>query len=148
MLKSREKGIYLFGEVGCGKTYAVWAMVNSANEKMGHSDHLLRVWNAVELIDRLRDTIDRPFDEFLAELMAYEGILVIDDIGAGKSTEWVNEQFYRIINTRYERKLATVYTSNLPPQELEDALGARAVSRIVESCEVIEMAGGDRRIQG
>lgn len=148
-LMAHKRGLYIYGGVGTGKTYIVWAIVNRLKEKHPdwfHFDPVLRIYNSTDLLERIRSTYDNRFDEFVDELLNYRGVLIIDDIGAERTTEWTTEQFYRLINRRYERDLPTFFTSNLAPQELEDKIGYRTVSRIIESCEVIELSGEDRRL--
>lgn len=149
-LMNRTRGLYIYGGVGTGKTYIVWAIVNRLKEKYPNAygfEKIIRIYNATDLLERIRKTYDNQYDEFVDEILNYEGVLVIDDIGAERTTEWTTEQFYRLINRRYEKDLPTFFTSNLPPAELEDRIGYRAVSRIIESCEVLELSGKDRRLE-
>jgi DNA replication protein DnaC len=72
-------------------------------------------------------------------------LLVIDDLGAAKGSEWVEEINYRLINHRYEHKMPTLITSNLLPKELGAALGERVTSRLVEMADRVVIEGTDRR---
>jgi len=140
------RGMLLTGGVGVGKSYVLWAMVNSARKQTGSAERIIRVVNAVELFDRLRDGIDNPRDEFLEELTKYPGILAVDDLGAEKPSEWVAERLYRIVNARYEARLPIAVTTNLTLEALEERAGYRVVSRLVEACEVVTLEGADRRL--
>ena len=62
-------------------------------------------------------------------------LLVIDDLGAEKGTEYTRDTLYQIINYRYSNKLSTIYTTNLPldSKEAEEHLGKRIISRMMES---------------
>lgn len=71
-------------------------------------------------------------------------LLILDDIGAERPSEYVCERLYDLINHRYTNMLATIYTSNLTPFELGDRLGSRIESR-VRSAEQIKLVGADRR---
>lgn len=146
----KSTGLYIYGGVGTGKTYMIFAMVNRLKQMIGESPYRLaetvQVWNTTELISRIRETFDRPSDVFVPELLEYKGILVLDDVGSEKPSEWVTEQLYRIINRRYEEALPTVYTSNLTIEELDDRIGERSVSRIVGSCRIVELTGNDKRL--
>jgi DNA replication protein DnaC len=73
-------------------------------------------------------------------------LLHVDDLGAENRTDWVLEQLYSIVNARYEAKRAIVATTNLMPDELSEALGARTVSRLVEICgDLLPLFGEDKR---
>ena len=72
-------------------------------------------------------------------------LLIIDDIGAERVTEWVRERLVSIINTRVGAGLSTIYTSNLSPEELKEGLGDRISSRVLGSSGVVEITGADRR---
>ncbi len=146
---SREtrRGIYIHGTVGTGKTHIAYAMCDYAQDVM----HLkAQFWNTTELLADIRDDFDRNnYDKKRREemLMEFRGLLFLDDIGAEKMTEWVQEQFYRIVNRRYEEALPTIFTSNLPIRELGERLGDRTASRIVEMCDIYPLNGADRRIE-
>lgn len=73
-------------------------------------------------------------------------LLVLDDLGAAKSTEWVEEVNYRLINHRYEHELPTLITSNVPPKELSNAIGERVASRLSEMATRVVLKGADRRL--
>ena len=144
-----EKGLYVYGGVGTGKTYAVWALINRFKEMfpMDILSNHFRVYNITDLLERIKDTYSNDLDEFLSELFRYDGILVIDDIGVERCNEWAQEQLYRIINNRYERNKKMFFTSNLSLDELESHSGPRIVSRIVETCNIIKLNGEDKRLK-
>ena len=71
-------------------------------------------------------------------------LLVIDDIGAEKASEWTAERLYTIIDHRYANCLPLIVTSNLPPSKLAEQTGERSASRLAEMCEVVAMTGTDR----
>ena len=73
-------------------------------------------------------------------------LLHLDDVGAERQTEWVLEQLYSIVNTRYEDQRAIVVTTNLQPDELAAQIGERTVSRLIEMCgDPLPLFGADRR---
>ena len=74
-------------------------------------------------------------------------LLFIDDLGAAKATEFVEEATYRLINTRYNDMRPSIFTSNLALSELKDAIGDRIASRLAETCTRIVLDGPDRRRQ-
>ena len=87
---------------------------------------------------------DPEFDEILRMIKTCR-LLIIDDIGAERVTDWVRERMVSIINTRVSNNLTTIYTSNLSPEELRGELGDRIASRILGSSQVVEITSGDRR---
>jgi DNA replication protein DnaC len=74
-------------------------------------------------------------------------VLILDDLGSERPTEWVREKLNMIINFRNIRGLKTIYTSNFAPEELQNRLDERITSRILQQCEVIHLTGADRRRQ-
>ncbi len=72
-------------------------------------------------------------------------LLLLDDLGAAKTSEWTEELTYRLINHRYEHMLPTLITTNLPTAELRTALGDRVASRLAEMTERVVLTGPDRR---
>jgi DNA replication protein DnaC len=75
-------------------------------------------------------------------------LLHIDDVGAEKTSPWVLEQLYSIVNARYEGGRAIVITTNLDHEQLREQIGARTVSRLVEMCgDPLPLFGDDRRMQ-
>jgi DNA replication protein DnaC len=91
------------------------------------------------------------------ERLARVPILLLDDLGSAKASEWVEETTYRLVNERYNNCRPTVFTSNYPataPRDkqgnvigpgLETILGERIVSRLAEMTDVVDMVGEDRR---
>lgn len=144
-LDEERKGIYIHGGVGTGKTHIIYAMAKRANEK-GFG---LVIKNIPELLkefrfDFSRNNNDKEFEE--EHIMKYQGLLILDDVGSEKMSDWVEETFYLIINKRYNEMLPTIFTSNLNLSELADRIGDRIVSRIAGSCEVVELKGEDKRL--
>ena len=146
-MKRSRRGIYLWGGVGTGKTHIAYSMKRKWDETALRS---AQFWNATELIHEIKADFDRDnINKVRPEqrITESEGLIFIDDIGAEKSSDFVSETLYAIINNRYERMLPVVYTSNLSLKELAERIGDRAVSRIVESCDIVELSGEDRRLQ-
>ena len=73
------------------------------------------------------------------------GLLVLDDLGVSKNSEWVEEVNYRLVNHRYENTLPTLFTSNVRPRDLAEALGERVASRLTEMTGRVILKGADRR---
>lgn len=142
-VRQTRRGIYIHGPVGCGKTHAAYA-IRAELERVGIS---VKLYSAPELFDWIRDDYDHKDALHMDRLLANRGVIMIDDLGVEKATEWVKETLYRLVNKRYEEVLPTIITSNLDLGELADKLGDRVASRIVEMCDVIKLDGDDRRMK-
>jgi DNA replication protein DnaC len=74
-------------------------------------------------------------------------LLHVDDVGAEKTSDWVLEQLYAIVNARYEEERSIVITTNLERDELAGQINERTVSRLEEMCTVVPLFGEDARKQ-
>ncbi len=72
-------------------------------------------------------------------------VLVMDDLGTEKVTEWVMQTLYVIINSRYEEEKQTIFTSNYCLEDIRKNLNDKIASRITAMAEIIELKGIDRR---
>jgi DNA replication protein DnaC len=73
-------------------------------------------------------------------------ILILDDLGAEKTTDWSISTLYIIIDRRYSNMRPTIITSNLSIEEIAEEIEDRIASRIAEMCKIIRMEGKDRRV--
>lgn len=127
------EGLMIEGTVGCGKTHIAVAILKEIVAK-GYSG---LYYNMVNLLSDIRSTYNpnSPLDE--SELLAEfdePDLVVLDDLGAEKTADWVNDRLYLIVNRRYESGKPIVVTTNLSEKELIDKLGPRIVSRLCEIC--------------
>jgi DNA replication protein DnaC len=137
------KGLWIQGNVGTGKTTLAMLVSKSALDA-GRS---VAIYSLPRLLNLLRESMqsDGGILDLLDRLGAVD-LLHIDDLGAENSTDWVLEQLYSIVNSRYEAQRAIVATTNLMPDELSDRLGSRTVSRLVDICgNPIPLWGEDKR---
>lgn len=98
---------------------------------------------APEMLDRLKSTFDRGAHERTAEVLdeLYDvPLLILDDLGAERRSEWATETLTSLLNSRYDHELRTIITTNLTPAELGAHLGERAMWRIAEFAEVADMS--------
>lgn len=139
------KSLLLIGPTGTGKTHHAWSVLRAVAETGTQSRWQMHT--AADLYAHLRPR-DGEDSQNAFQRVADAHLLVLDDLGASKWTEWVEEITYRLINHRYEECLPSVFTSNLPPTKLRDALGERVASRLTEMCDRIVLKGDDRRKGG
>jgi DNA replication protein DnaC len=125
------QGLWLMGDVGTGKTTLAMIVSKSALDA-GRSVAIYSLPRLLSLIRAAIDT-DAGMVGFLERLAAVD-LLHIDDLGAENTTDWVLEQLYSIVNTRYEDERAMIVTTNLMYEDLIEQLGERTVSRLVAIC--------------
>ena len=146
------EGLYIWGKsTGNGKTSWACKVMGHYFRKIAFSTGLENEGLYIFLptfLEDLRDNYDSKDSDFEQVLSMVKGckLLIIDDIGAERVTEWVRERMVSIINTRVSNSLATIYTSNLSPDELKAEMGDRISSRVLGSSQVVEITGGDRRV--
>ncbi len=140
------RGLWLMGDVGTGKT-SLAMLVSRAALESGHS---VAIYSLPKLLARIRRTYDadageQSYLEFFGRLTSVD-LLHVDDLGAEKRSDWVLEQLYAIVNERYESERSVVVTTNLDQAALEEQIGARTVSRLVEICgDPVPLFGEDLR---
>ena len=140
------RGLWFFGSVGTGKT-TLAMLVSSHALEAGHS---VAIYSLPRLLAQIRTTFDddrgNSYTDLLDRLTAVD-LLHIDDVGAEKTSPWVLEQLYAIVNARYEDERAVIITTNLEREELAEQINERTVSRLEEMCEVLPLWGADARRQ-
>jgi DNA replication protein DnaC len=140
------RGLWLMGDVGTGKT-TLAMLVSKVALEAGRS---VAIYSLPRLLARIRRTYEADageasYLEFFQRLTSVD-LLHIDDLGAEKRTDWVLEQLYAIVNERYESQRAVVVTTNLDEPALEEQIGPRTVSRLVEICgDPLPLFGDDMR---
>lgn len=146
------KGLYIWGKsTGNGKTSWACKIMSHYFRKIAFDTGLENEGLYIFLptfLEDLRnsfDDMDPDFEQVLSMLKCCK-LLIIDDVGTERVTEWVRERLVSIINTRVGAGLATIYTSNLSPEELLEKLGDRVSSRVLDRATVVEITGGDRRM--
>lgn len=142
---SDSKGIILRGPYGCGKTHLAAAILHRLAEK-GIAGLFVVV---PELLEAIRSGFNQQNDKATAsiEQLKEAPLLVLDDLGAEKMTDWAREQIFIIINRRYENMLPTVITTNYNTAELVERLGQRTVSRLAEMTTAYTIEAGDYRLK-
>lgn len=140
-----SKGIRLVGNYGCGKTHLTAAIIHRLAER-GIGGVFVVVPELLRAIRRGFNQANEDSDR-LVKLTEDAPLLVLDDLGAEKPSDWVREQLYVIINRRYENMLPTIITTNCSMQELVDRVGQRTVSRIIEMTTPYKITASDYRLR-
>ena len=143
--------LFIWGKnTGCGKTSWACKIMGYYFRKIAFSSGLENEGLYIYLptfLEDLRNSYSNPDEDFaeVLEMLKKCKLLIIDDIGAEKVTEWVRERLVSIINTRVSGGLSTIYTSNLSPDELVSQFEERIASRVLGCSQIVEIIGKDRR---
>lgn len=153
-------GLLLTGSNGVGKTHLAVAVLIKLLETRGVRGQF---WDFHELIREIRGSYDpetKTTELQVLEPVVETPLLVLDDLGAWKMTDWMNDTLFYILNSRYLAQRATIITTNYPDVDREKALaadpltrreylveriGQRLRSRLMEMCVVVPMEGTDHR---
>lgn len=138
------KGLLLYGGVGTGKTYLACMIANALLDK----GYPVLVTNFSRVLNTLQSNFDHKQD-YLDSLNRYS-LLVIDDLGVERGTEFAKEQVYNVIDNRCLSGLPMIITTNLSVKKLanETEIGYKRIyDRIIEKCYPVEVAGESRRIK-
>lgn len=146
LLKIAEKdasSVLLFGPQGRGKSFL--ALATARYLKKQHNTVL--AVKTIDLLNKMRATSWQSQTKYkLMSILRSVDVLVLDDIGTEKLTDFVYETFYAIIDHRYERKnVKTIYTTNLTGSEMATKLGGPLTSRIWGGLQ-LHVGGKDWRI--
>jgi DNA replication protein DnaC len=147
-----EKGLLFHGPYGVGKTHLAVAILKAVVRKCGAKGYF---FETPELLRQVRNTYNNTVDEtemgVLGPVLKAE-LLVLDDLGTEKTSEWVQETLGLVVNTRYNARRPTIFTSNLrdpldttDPNSFMFQIGARTRSRLREMCDWVEIQGADIR---
>jgi DNA replication protein DnaC len=143
--KETTKGLKLFGNYGSGKTHLVSAIIHKLGEQMIDCRFMV----VPELLRSIRQGFSQDSDKAndLVKEAERAHLLILDDLGAEKTSDWVREQLYIIINRRYENMLPTIVTTNCTTAELVERLGERTVSRLIEMTDAYKITADDYRLK-
>ena len=149
-LFAKPPGLYIHGPRGTGKTLLASILANA----------LMRDGKAVlfesvpDFLNEIRRSYKEQTTEAVTEAARTVEYLFLDDIGAERTSAWVEEQLFSLLNHRMNERLPTIITSNYDVPDLADHLspddgegGLRIASRVSGMCEVVEIGGEDWRMK-
>lgn len=140
--KKDSKGLLLYGTVGTGKTYFAACIANNLIDK----GYRVLMTNFARLINQIQGMYDGK-QNFIDSLNRYD-LLIIDDLGAERQSEFMQEQVFNIIDARYRSGLPLIVTTNLTSNQLKNPDNisyTRIYDRILERCFPVEVTGASRR---
>ncbi len=138
------KGLLLYGTVGTGKTYFAAAIANSLIDE----GYRVLMTNFASLTNKIQGMFEGK-QEFINDLNRYS-LLILDDLGAERKSEFMQEMVFNIIDSRYRSGLPFIITTNLTMDEIkkpQEVGYSRIYDRILERCFPVEVAGNSRRRQ-
>ena len=145
-----DKGLFFLGKPGLGKTHLSVAIIK---EVVKRTNARALFYDVRELLKDIRNTYNpvvRSTELQVIQPVMEAELLVLDDLGAERLTDWVEETMSLIVNTRYNERRPTIFTSNYEdiPDDVNSLLvrvGFRLHSRLREMCEFLEYDGPDYR---
>jgi DNA replication protein DnaC len=163
------KGLFITGKVGTGKTHLLAAIVDRLarlhkrklfskcyldyyfdgvyKDYCNYDEYPIIYVPASELFSKIRVSFEDRNTGGIMEKYQNCGLLIIDDLGVEKTTEFTVEYIYKIIDSRYRNLKPVIVTSNLTDDELKEKLSERIISRIYEICKGIKLEGKDYRLE-
>ena len=140
--KKNGKGLILYGPVGTGKTYLAACVANALIDE----GRKVLMTNFATITNKLQGMWEGKQD-YINGLNQYS-LLIIDDLGAERNTEYMQEQVFNVIDARYSSGLPMIITTNLTKEELKKPSNigcSRIYERILERCHPVEVASKSKR---
>jgi DNA replication protein DnaC len=160
-LETNGTGLLLTGSIGVGKTHLAVGILQALVTERGATGLF---YDYRDLLKQVQNSYNAQVRETELEVLrpVFEAeVLVLDELGAAKPTDWVWDTVAHILNTRYNDRRTTIITTNyanlaplvsvsgeggrLREETLGDRIGERMRSRLQEMCVVVEMQGEDFR---
>ena len=143
-VKASNIGYYLWGDTDSGKSYLAACIANGLIEK----EISVRMTNFTTILNDLGASFEGR-NEYIERLCRFP-LLIIDDLGTERGTEYALEHVYNVIDSRYRSGKPLMLTANISPDVLNnppDIAHARIYSRILEMCVPIHVMGIQNRKQ-
>lgn len=157
-----EQCYFFYGPTGTGKTQLICALIkNHILSRFCFQESLFIP--SEDLIDQLREAQfkrkpdynkqyeDEDFEDMdrqysFMDRLKNLPILAVDDLGAGKATDWSDSQIYTLINYRYNHLKVTYFSSNRSIKDLADVFDVRVVDRLLHMCVEVKIGGDSLRV--
>lgn len=158
-----NSGVFIYGDCGTGKTHIACALMRlwyQNNFKIVYDEFSFKdvvqkpvdpyFLPSVEFFLNLKETFSKDNSEtensYISKLSNIP-LLIIDDVGAEKVSDWSRQTFYTLIDRRYRQMKQTIITSNLSLDNLAKNIDDRITSRIIEMCEIVSLGKIDYRLK-
>jgi DNA replication protein DnaC len=146
-----DRGLLFMGTVGTGKTHLSTAILRGLIEK-GISCLFYEFGALLKEIQNSYNPVSHVSESKVLAPVYETEVLVLDELGASKPTDWVRDTMMQIIGARYNERRLTIFTTNyldtnrsLAEETLEDRTGTRLRSRLYEMCKTVIIEGDDYR---
>jgi DNA replication protein DnaC len=133
--EQRRTNVIILGPVGVGKTHAAIA----AARGRWTLDESVLFTTQMRMLNELRPPLSVPIDVFIEP-----DVLILDDLGRAKASEWTHEQVWFVLDERGTQMKPTIITTNA--DDLAHVLREASLSRLLDGALMIEMTGADRRL--
>lgn len=144
----QRNGLVIYGDAGTGKTFLAAAIGRELAARLGRRHW--PVWREVHrLAQQLRDEIgntESPTRRVRDSLVDPDRVLILDDLGAERDSDFLAEQLEAVIIRRYDDCLPLLVTTNLSLEDIKSRYGARVYSRLFEMADLVQLTGPDRRL--
>ena len=148
-----DRGLLILGPPGVGKTHLVVAILRQVITTRGARGIFYDTRDLLRVIRGTYDPMNQTAEIDVLRPVMEADMLVLDDLGAEKTSEWVEETLNHIVNARYSAQRTTVLTSNYEekgddttdPDSLVVRIGYRMRSRLHEMCDLVCLEGADYR---
>lgn len=141
----RNQGLLLWGNVGTGKSYAAAAIANYLLSKVVP----VVMVSFVEIIKNIESK--KMTQDQIISLVNSAQLVIFDDLGAERGSDFALEKVYSIIDSRYRKKLPMIVTTNLTMDQMKEEVDiryCRIYDRIFETCYPMQFSGPSwRRVE-
>lgn len=141
-MRAQSMGLLLYGPVGVGKSFFAACIANELIERGIPA----RMTSFPEIVNTMQGMYGSR-QEYLDRLVSYP-LLVIDDLGVERGSDYMLEMVYSVVNTRYQTGLPLIVTTNIPIEEIKEPANLkyqRIYDRILERCHPVKIEGKSLR---
>ena len=141
LFSDKRNGLLILGGVGSGKTHLAAAIANTFTDRNipvlfgTYSDHL----------EHIREEFDVGGQRKYLSMLKNTPVIVLDDVGKEKKTDWSKQIMFDVVNYRYEHLLPVIITTNFDADGLATHVGGAVWSRLYEMCGGVQTSGKDYR---